>query len=269
MSLYVREYGPSDAPAILFLHGGGASGWMWEPVVQRLPGYHCLVPDLPSHGKSQDSSFSVQQALDQLDTLLEQKAAGQEVSLVGLSLGAQVGLSMLAEHPQRFETAILSGLLAEPLPGMLGVMDWSARLYMPFRNIPWLIRSNMKSYGIPEEYYPQFAEDTRLLTNEGFRDIMKANMIYSLPADLGKVQTPTLILVGEKELRSIYQSARDAAGVFKNARAFMVEGAVHNWPLQKPDLFAHTVQAWIENLSLPPQLKPLKAEEEQPKKRWR
>ncbi len=269
MRLHVRESGPIDAPAILFLHGGGASGWTWEPVVQRLPGYHCLVPDLPAHGKSQDSRFSVPQAIEQLDELIEQKAAGKEISLVGLSLGAQVGLSMLAQYPQRFETAILSGLLAEPLPGLVGVMDWSTRLYMPFRNIPWLVRSNMKSLGVPEAYYPQFAEDTRLLTNEGFRDVMKANMTYDKPANLGQVQTPTLLLVGEKELRSIYQSARKVAGDFKNSRALMVEGAIHNWALQKPDLFAHTVQAWIENLSLPPQLKPLKAEEEQPKKRWR
>ena len=57
MSLYVREAGPWDAPAVLFLHSLGLSGAMWrqeEPFVTRhsayelsraLPGATCvLVP---------------------------------------------------------------------------------------------------------------------------------------------------------------------------------------------------------------------------------
>ncbi len=264
MSLYLHESGDTNAPAILFLHGGGASGWTWEPVTERLPSYHCLVPDLPAHGKSLEEKFTIQGTVDQLAELVEEKAAGKEVSLVGLSLGAQLGLSMLALFPQRFNAAILSGLLAEPMPSMMSVIDWSTRLYMPFRNIPWLVRANMKYNGVSEEYFSQFAEDTRLLTNEGFLDFMRANITYEMPANLKDVQTPTLILVGEKEVRSVFQSARDVTRNFPNSKALIVEGAIHNWLLQKPDLFAQVVQAWIEKLSLPPQLKPLKAE--RPKK---
>ena len=47
MDLFVRESGPVDAPAIVFLHGGHMSGWSWEPVVERMQRYRCLVPDLP------------------------------------------------------------------------------------------------------------------------------------------------------------------------------------------------------------------------------
>ena len=52
MSLFVRESGPAGAPAIVFLHGGNLSGWSWEPVVERMQQYRCLVPDLPHYGKS-------------------------------------------------------------------------------------------------------------------------------------------------------------------------------------------------------------------------
>jgi pimeloyl-ACP methyl ester carboxylesterase len=50
--LYYTESGPSDAPAIVFLPGGGVSGWSWLPQVRRLTGYRCIVPDLPGHGRS-------------------------------------------------------------------------------------------------------------------------------------------------------------------------------------------------------------------------
>ncbi len=231
--------------------------------VEHLPDYYCLVPDLPGHGKSQNVSFSIQETVDQLNTLLDEKAVGRETYLVGLSLGAQVGLSMLAQYPQRFTKAVLSGLLAIPMSGMMWLMDWSARLYIPFRNIPWLVHANMKSYGIPAEYFPQFAEDTRLLTSEGFRDIMKANGGFTKPADLAKVQAPTLILVGQKELHAIYQSTRRVIKDFPMAEAFVVAGAIHNWALQKPELFAETLRAWIEGLTLPPQLEPLATQKPQ------
>jgi pimeloyl-ACP methyl ester carboxylesterase len=52
MGLFVRESGPARAPAIVFLHGAYTSGWCWEPVVERVRQYRCLVPDLPHFGRS-------------------------------------------------------------------------------------------------------------------------------------------------------------------------------------------------------------------------
>jgi len=50
MLLSVREAGPTEAPTIVFLHGGGFSRAMWQPQLDRLHEYHCLTPDLPEHG---------------------------------------------------------------------------------------------------------------------------------------------------------------------------------------------------------------------------
>jgi pimeloyl-ACP methyl ester carboxylesterase len=53
VSLYVREAGPADAPAVLFLHGLGLSSAMWQAQFERLADfYHCLAPDLPECGNS-------------------------------------------------------------------------------------------------------------------------------------------------------------------------------------------------------------------------
>ena len=42
--LYFESTGNKDTPAIVFLHGGGAAGWMWRKQVQSLSDrYHCLV----------------------------------------------------------------------------------------------------------------------------------------------------------------------------------------------------------------------------------
>ncbi|WNS44880.1 alpha/beta hydrolase [Paenibacillus sp. MMS20-IR301] len=61
MGLHVQEYGDSNAGImLLFLHGGGVSGWMWEKQVQYFSSSYCVVPDLPGHGRSDGADFTIQ-----------------------------------------------------------------------------------------------------------------------------------------------------------------------------------------------------------------
>ena len=50
--LYTHQSGSPISPAVVFLHGGGLSSQMWQPVIERLPEFCCLAPDLPEHGHS-------------------------------------------------------------------------------------------------------------------------------------------------------------------------------------------------------------------------
>ena len=75
MILYYQEYGNKKAPLMLFLHGGGVSGWMWENQIQYFTHYHCIVPDLPGHGKSiHEEKFSIKLCAEQLLALIEEIA---------------------------------------------------------------------------------------------------------------------------------------------------------------------------------------------------
>lgn len=62
MALYLQETGSVTAPTIVFLHGGGGAGWMWQPQVEQLSDFHCLVPDLPEQGQAALKSRSAFQA---------------------------------------------------------------------------------------------------------------------------------------------------------------------------------------------------------------
>lgn len=77
--LHYTDSGPSDAPVIVFLPGGGMSGWSWLPQVKRLPDYRCIVPDLPGHGQSPTNgpisigaaSSSSSRSLDEVPTRID------------------------------------------------------------------------------------------------------------------------------------------------------------------------------------------------------
>ena len=271
MSLYVHEQGPASAPTILFLHGGGGSGWMWQPQLEALTDFHILVPDLPEHGQSMDvKPFSIQDSVGRMAELIRTRAHGGKAHLVGLSEGAQVALALLAREPGLIHRAILSSALVHPMPGASwmspGLIATSVKWFVePFKNIDWWIRLNMKySSGVPEKYYPQFKKDFQNITGAQFAHIMVENQSFRLPSGLEKITVPTLVVAGRNEYGIMRRSVRDVAQAIPTAKGFLVAhprkmslAEEHNWNMTAPDLFTQMVRAWVTDGSLPSELQPL------------
>lgn len=102
-----------EGMAAIFLHCGGANLMMWKPIVPFLQDhYRVILVDLRGHGKSsrpQNGYHMDEMAEDVIgvmDTLGIEKA-----HIVGSSLGAEVGLSMAANYPDRVISLICEGAL--------------------------------------------------------------------------------------------------------------------------------------------------------------
>jgi pimeloyl-ACP methyl ester carboxylesterase len=272
LALYIQESGPVTAPTIVFLHGGGGGGWMWQPQIEQLDDYHCLVPDLPEQGQSvNEKPFTIQGSAEQIAELIRARAHGGKAHVVGLSEGAQITVALLSIASERVDHAIVSSALVRPIPGgslmtprlIAFAYRWSVR---PFKNSEWWIRLNMKyAAGVPERYYPQFSQTFRELTESGFTNVMVENQRFRLPQGLDRVKVPTLIIVGKKEYAAMRQSARDLAAAISGAQAYevmhtrkMSVAEEHNWNLTAPELFTQTVRAWITDQPLPAALQPPK-----------
>ena len=158
--------------------------------------------------------------------------------------------------PEVVDHALLSGALVRGLPGASLVRPTIAA-YMPFRNIPALVRANMRSSAIPADYYQPFSEDTRALTADALTHTLVANMTFRLPPGLDRVKAAVLVTVGSREYGLMFGSARDVVAAIPGARGYVVRGAPHNWPLAAPGLFNWTARAWIEGRALPDDLRPL------------
>ena len=91
--------------------------------------------------------------------------------------------------------------------------------------------------------------------------MMHAALHYRMPKGLEKATSRALIVVGKKEYRQMHDSARDLLRVLPNARGVIVSlgpkarlPEEHNWAVTAPDLFARTLQAWIESAPMPKEL---------------
>jgi pimeloyl-ACP methyl ester carboxylesterase len=269
MTLAYQEFHPEKETTLLFLHGGGAAGWMWQPVIEHMPEYHCLVPDLPEHGESAGvKPFSMLLAAEKCAELVRLRAHEGKAVVVGLSEGAQVAVQMLASAPDCIDRAMISSALLLPMPGakmvssprlLAAAFRWSIP---PFRNVDWWIRLNMKyAAGIPEAFYLKFKSNFQTMTEGQFVNLMVANQTFRLPAELEKVQAQVMVICGKHEYHAIQESALLLKSVLPHANSYNVDlgkgsslTKEHNWAMTAPQLFAETLKSWLADRALPEEL---------------
>lgn len=72
-------------------------------------GYSPLLVDLPEHSASNDISFSIPTAADQLQQLIHDQVPNHRVHVVGVSLGGCFGLGLARQHPHRMKSLFATG----------------------------------------------------------------------------------------------------------------------------------------------------------------
>jgi pimeloyl-ACP methyl ester carboxylesterase len=253
VDLFVRESGPADAPVIVFLHGGLMSGWTWEPVVTRLPRYHCLAPDLPQYGKSfQQGPFEMARAADAVAELIRTRAATGRAHLVGHSLGAQVGVQLLATEPRLVDRAVLSSTFLNTLPAvpvtrrLAGLVARTPVFRWLLITRHWDARHAAQNTG--------YREDARLNSGAQLAHIAMASAGFTLPTGLEKSSAPTLFLTGGNEPRLLRRWAAVLAAAMPNGIDRVARGMGHDWPVLDPEPFSRTVDAWLRGAALPPEI---------------
>lgn len=245
-----EEAGPVDAPTVILVHGAGVAGWMWQPQVAALGAWRTVVVDLPDHGVSRAEPFATIEAV--ADALADQlPPAGAH--LVGHSLGAKVVLEVLARHPQRVRSAVVSSALVRPSV-LMRMMSSHALNSMSV----WLMRSpavaklQASQFRFPAPAMTEaFVASFDAMTAENL-DRPIAAFVARLfpPPGLERVTCPVLLTVGAKEVAAMRESQRDLVKLIPGARAAVIEGADHNAPWTHADVYNSLLTTFLAG-SLP------------------
>lgn len=237
--LHVRDNGAKDAPAVVMLHGFGASLHTWEEWAQALSATHRVIRlDLPGHGLSEPdpaNDYTDARSLQAVLALLDQLGVAR-ASFVGHSIGGRIAWTLAAKHPERTERLVLVapdgfaspgfeyGKAAE-VPAVLGAM----RYVMP----KVVLRMNL----VPAYADPSFLTDeliTRyhdLMLAPGARDAMFKRLQQTVLTDpvplLTTIAAPTLLLWGEADAMIPVANAQDYLGAVKGSRLVALPGVGH------------------------------------------
>jgi pimeloyl-ACP methyl ester carboxylesterase len=117
VSIFYREAGPRDAPALLMLHGLPSSSRMFEPLMSRLADrYHLVAPDYPGFGHSDWPDPKVfAYTFDHVAALMSRFSevlALPRYSLYMQDYGGPVGFRMALAHAERIESLLVQNAVA-------------------------------------------------------------------------------------------------------------------------------------------------------------
>jgi pimeloyl-ACP methyl ester carboxylesterase len=248
--LYVHEAGAPDAPAVVFLHGAGASGRMWRDHMDRLGDrFHCLAPDLPGFGRSNGlAPLTVDETADRIAALIEGRVPAGRAHVVGLSWGGGVTHRLLGRHPELVDHAVIdcAGVLTSRSDALflLGIAAIS-----PFLHTRPVVALFARMVGMDETG----REDLRAASPRAFRRaFVEGFKGGASPVELAAT-SPTLLSAGEKE-SAIRPSNAAQAALMPNAVARYAPGLGHGWIGFEPELHVRMVEAWLTGAELPREL---------------
>jgi pimeloyl-ACP methyl ester carboxylesterase len=239
----------------VFLHGIGASGWMWDMQTAALDDTHCLTVDLPGHGQSNQVAWvSLADTADRVAGIIRTHATTGRAHVVGLSLGGYIGLALLERHAGVVDRAVLSGVTAAPMPnrGWLPVQLGLMAFLLKRR---WFVKRQAQSLGVPPQMQAAFTENLLAMSMQAYRQIWKEAVNFHVSDALRQVDTPTLVVAGGRESDIITQAVSTIPAMMPNAQGRLAPGLGHGWNVQAPDLFNAMVRAWVNDAPLPTELR--------------
>jgi len=244
--MHVVHDGPPQAPPLLLIHGSGASGGSWSPMVPALAGHHHVIRvDLPGCGQSPPApSYNVPDQAGRVAAVLDDLGV-HPVTAVGHSSGGYVATALAEQRPDlvRSLALISSGPSPDallPQPPLLRVL-----LAPPFGRLLWLMRSDaMIRSGItataagPVDIPDDLVAGVRGIKYRTFRAVLRRNTEYiterSVPERLSALDVPVLVIFGMADPRWNPSSAHQYDAL-PNMRVELLPGVGHLPLLEAPE----------------------------------
>jgi pimeloyl-ACP methyl ester carboxylesterase len=254
--LHVWEYGPRDAPSIVFLHGVGCTGQMWQDHFAALGDYHCIAPDLPGHGRSRAVEWTSLEDTAALVAGVIYDLPTRSAHVVGLSLGGAVAFELLATHADLLDHVVIDGCAAVGSP-WAGVAKVAFAAISPFVRHAPVGRLMAAAVGVTDPTgVADMVHQMRQVDPRSFRGAFADAQEVRIVDGILRAACPTLLVSGGKELAAVHTSSRLLADRMPHAEAWVMPGSGHGWLGSHPDIHVRMVRAWIEGLRLPAELIP-------------
>jgi len=232
----------ASLPTVIFIHGAANDHSVWS-LQSRYFAYHghnVLAVDLPGHGKSGGSALDSVDALAQWVKALMDAAGIGQVTIVGHSMGSLIGLEMAARYPQAVTRLVMVGT-AVPMPVTDALLKTSAAndhvAYEMINVFAHSARAQIGGNRLPGAW--MMGNGMRLMERSGdgvlHADFSACNNYRGGLEAAKKVECPVLLILGQRDLMTPPQAAREAAALFRQSRTVLLDGAGHSLMSEQPD----------------------------------
>ena len=254
---FVRVSGPPAAPPLVLLPGARASSLMWAPnIVAFAAQQRTYALDLIT-----DFGLSVcraplsrpEQLVAWLDELLAALVCDDRPALLGASYGGWLASRYALAYPQRLRALVLIAPAATILPFAPSFFLHMLPTLLPHRRLQqralhWLFEDTLRSGAAGREQL-EVALDDLMLAGRCFHPRHIPKLIgpdVLSAADWGRLDVPTLVLLGEHE--KIYdpvRAIRRLHTVAPQVQVNQIAGAGHDLTTLRADAVCEQVLAFL------------------------
>jgi 3-oxoadipate enol-lactonase len=230
-------------PPLFLFHSLLSDRASFDAIAPKLAqSFRVVVPELPGFGRSRAVAEGFAAIADRMAELVEDAAGGEAAIVLGNGYGGFVALQMALRHPAiatRLVLADAGAAFSEPGRDAFRAMAAAAGA----RGLPAITEVAMRRLFAPEfqARHPDLMRDRReafLRTDpEVFRAACGALAELDLRPQLGGLEVPVLVLVGEQDEATPPPMSRELAAMLPNARLAILPGCAHVPQLQAPEVF--------------------------------
>jgi 3-oxoadipate enol-lactonase len=240
------DQGRRDGPPLVFINSLGTDFRIWNEVAEILaPDFRILTYDKRGHGLSEfgpDKNDMADYARD-LAALLDVVGVGR-ATIVGLSIGGLIAQELYRQSSERVAALVLCDTAAK-----IGTDEvWDQRIDLAERG-----GIEALADAVMERWFTAHFRATRSTELAGMRAMLtrtpKQGYLAACGAlkraDLrpyaGRIQAPTLCLVGDEDGSTPPALVEETAALIPGSRFEIIEGAGHLPNVEKPEVVAKWV----------------------------
>jgi 3-oxoadipate enol-lactonase len=254
IKLYYKDPNPTGNPAVLLLHGLGATHESWAFQVPALikENYRVIIPDLRGFGQSTYGGRSHtigDMAADVISLMDAAELASAHV--VGISMGGAIALQVACDYPGHVQRLVLVNTFAHLRPQSMKRFLYFAYRFVLVHTMGLSTQARLVTQRLlpnPDQEILRQALLDQILQSDprAYRATMRALARFNLNDCLPRINSETLIVSGEQDLTVPLPAQRLLAEKIPNACQVIITGAGHAVTGEKPEEFN---QALIRFLS--------------------
>ena len=242
-----------EGPPLLLLHGYVGDRRMWRSQIDELSDEFTVVAwDAPGSGGSSDppEDFALSDFADCLAEFVEALELGRP-QVVGISFGGGLALELFSRHPTLPSTLVLASAYAGwagSLPAE--VVDERLRQALRLADLPpdrlvAELLPTMFADSAPAELVEEFSLSVREFHPAGLRANARAIAAADLRDVLPRVNVPTLLLYGDRDVRAPSDVAHQLHAGISGSRLVFIPGAGHACNIDAPERFNSELRAFL------------------------
>lgn len=237
--LYWREFGPKDAPAVMFANSLGTDCRLWDEVAAVLAAqYRVILYDKRGHGLSENVAgpYSIKMLADDALALADHLGLAK-FAFVGLSVGGMIAQQIAIQAPARLSALVICDSAAK-----IGTDEsWSIRVKaVAEHGLSGIADQVMERWFTPAyctEKPTELAVWARMLCatpNDGYIATCAALRAADLTADVTAITTPTLMITGDGDQSTPPALVQATASLIPGATFEIIKNCGHIPPAEQP-----------------------------------